>query len=173
MLKLVPPDLRYKESYLRAERDFQAEGLPWHMDNDHESWEQNFQAHVDQLLNEPYQRTAVLVPSTTLWADVNGEFAGRISIRHELTDALRKMGGHIGYDTAPSFRGRGVASQMLHLALPIAKKLGLSEVLLTCDDTNIASIKVIEKNGGVLEEIKFYEEGKPLKRYYWIDLQGK
>lgn len=170
MLKLVSPDLRYKESYLRAERDFKAEGLPWHLDNDLKAWEQNFQAHVDQLLNGPCQRTAVLVPSTTLWADLNGEFAGRISIRHELTDSLRKMGGHIGYDTAPAFRGRGVASEMLRLALPIAKKPGLGEVLLTCDDTNAASIKVIEKNGGVLKEIKFYEEGKPLKRYYWIKL---
>jgi predicted acetyltransferase len=44
------------------------------------------------------------------------------------------------------------------------------EVLLTCDDTNAASICVIERNGGVLRETKVLAANKPLKRYYWINL---
>ena len=94
----------------------------------------------------------------------------RIAIRHELNDALRVEGGHIGYDTVPSFRGRGVATAMLREALPVARALGLTEVLLTCDDTNSASIRVIERNGGCLRETKDLAKNRSLKRYYGIPL---
>jgi hypothetical protein len=41
------------------------------------------------------------VPMTTLWW-VDGErFLGRLAIRHRLTPALEKAGGHIGYDVRP------------------------------------------------------------------------
>jgi predicted acetyltransferase len=98
------------------------------------------------------------------------QFVGRISILHELNDALRVEGGHIGYDTVPSFRGRGIATEMLRQALPLAFALGLTSVLLTCDDTNAASIRVIERNGGSLRETKAIHPDRPLKRYYWITL---
>jgi predicted acetyltransferase len=112
----------------------------------------------------------MVVPKTHLWAVMGEQFVGRISIHHDLNDALRLEGGHIGYDTVPSFRGRGVATEMLRLALPLARALGLAEVLLTCDDTNAASIRVIERNGGALRETKVLDTRKPLKRYYWIAL---
>ena len=85
-----------------------------------------------------------------------------------LNNALRVEGGHIGYDTVPSFRCRGVATEMLRQALPVARALGLPSVLLTCDDTNAASIRVIERNGGSLREAKALDTNRPLKRYYWI-----
>ena len=78
--------------------------------------------------------------------------------------------GHIGYDTVPSARGRGVATEMVRQALPVARALGLREVLVTCDDTNAASIRVIEKNGGQLRETKAFAPSRPLKRHYWIAL---
>lgn len=59
---------------------------------------------------------------------------------------------------------------MLGQALPIARTLGLTSVLLTCDDTNARSIRVIERNGGVLMETKVLAPNRPLKRYYAIDL---
>ena len=37
---------------------------------------------------------------------------------------------------------------MLAAALPITKTLGIDEALLTCDETNVASRRVIESNGG-------------------------
>lgn len=95
------------------------------------------------MLGSPTADTTVA--KTQLWALADEEFVGRIAIHHELTDALRVEGGHIGYDTVPSFRGRGVATEMLRQVLPVARKLGLTEVLLTCDDTNAASIRVVER----------------------------
>jgi predicted acetyltransferase len=59
---------------------------------------------------------------------------------------------------------------MLRQALPVARGLGLTSLRLTCDDTNAASIRVIERNGGVLQETKVLDAGRPPKRYYAIDL---
>jgi len=132
--------------------------------------EQDFAGFVAKKLADSFRRSETIVPKTHRWAVAGEEFVGRISIHHELNDALRVEGGHIGYDTVPSFRGRGVATEMLRQALPVARALGLTEVLITCDDTNAASIRVIERNGGVLRETKVLAPDRPLKRYYAIRL---
>ena len=160
-LELVPPAARYRDTFLSALHAFQQEGLPWWTGGDLEGIEQDFAAFVARKLASP---------NTHLWAISDEQFVGRISLRHELNDALRVEGGHIGYDTVPSFRGRGVAREMLRQALPVARDLGLTEVLLTCDDTNTASIRVIENNGGELRETKVLAPNRPRKRYYWITL---
>ena len=169
-IQLVSPTEAYGESFLRALRELRHEGLPWWVGGDLEGVEQDFPAFVAKKLADATRSTDTFVPTTHRWAVAEGQFVGRISIRHELNAALRVEGGHIGYDTAPSFRGRGVASEMLRQALPVARTLGLTEVLLTCDDTNAASIRVIERNGGSLRETKALDPNKPLKRYYWITL---
>ena len=56
-----------------------------------------------------------------------------------------------------------LAAAALAGALPIARNLGISRVLLTCDDSNAGSRATIEKNGGV------YEDTRNGKRRYWID----
>ncbi len=167
-LQLVPPNEKYRETFLRGLREFRHEGLPWHLGVDLEAVERDFAAFVRGKLADSNQRTETLVPKTHLWAIAEEQFVGRLSIHHELNDALRVEGGHIGYDTVPSFRARGVASEMLRQALLVARSLGLTAVLLTCDDTNAASIRVIEGNGGALRETRALAPNRPLKRYYWI-----
>jgi predicted acetyltransferase len=44
---------------------------------------------------------------------------------------------------------------MLTLALPVAHGLGLDPVLITCDVRNMASRRVIERNGGRLVEQEY------------------
>jgi predicted acetyltransferase len=39
-------------------------------------------------------------------------------------------------------------------SLDLAAGLGVDPALVTCDDTNVASRRVIEKNGGVLEDVR-------------------
>jgi predicted acetyltransferase len=51
---------------------------------------------------------------------------------------------------------------MLTAALPVAQALGIDPALLTCDAPNIASRKVIEANGGVLED----KRGDKLR--FWV-----
>jgi predicted acetyltransferase len=59
-----------------------------------------------------------------------------------------------------------VATAALRAALPLASALGIHPVLVTCDDDNIGSARVIEANGGVLEDVR----GE--KRRYWIATSG-
>lgn len=167
-VRLVSPTEKYRETFLRGIREFQQEGLPWHVGVDLDAVERDFAGFVATKLADANRRDETFVPATHLWAVADERFVGRISIRHELNDALRAVGGHIGYDTVPSFRGRGVATAMLRLALPVARALGHSSVLVTCDDTNEASIRVIERNGGSLRETKVIDATRPAKRYYWI-----
>lgn len=83
-------------------------------------------------------------------------------LRYWLTDALRLHGGHIGYTIRPSERGRGYGTVMLRELLAEAAAAGIGEVMLTCNEDNEASRRVIERCGGRLEKL---EEGSCT---YWI-----
>ena len=110
------------------------------------------------------------VPSTFLFAFNGQRIVGRAAIRHRLNDRLLRVGGHIGYVVVPEFRRQGHATAILRLALHIANDiLGIRRVLVTCDDDNLGSIRTIENNGGVLEEVVSGPDlGRPTRRY-WID----
>ena len=110
------------------------------------------------------------VPSTFLLAFDKGRIVGRVSIRHELNDFLYRLGGHIGYVVVPNFRRRGYATEILRQSLDIARdRFGLNRVLLTCDDDSVGSIRTIEKNGGVLENVVSGADLLKPKRRYWIE----
>jgi predicted acetyltransferase len=109
------------------------------------------------------------VPSTFLFAFAGVTIVGRVAIRHALNSYFARVGGHIGYVVVPEYRRRGYATEILRQALQIARqKLGLTRVLVTCDDDNVGSIKTIEKNGGVLDSIVTGPDGGTPKRRYWI-----
>jgi predicted acetyltransferase len=110
------------------------------------------------------------VPTTFLFAFAQNRIVGRTSIRHRLNDFLARVGGHIGYAVVPEFRRRGYATAILRMSLQIAReKHGIRRILVTCDDDNIASIRTIEKNGGVLENVIEGPDLPKPKRRYWID----
>lgn len=171
LIQLLPPSSVFKDSFLAGLKEFQDEKLPWALPNNCDELRDNFEEFVQRQLAKYTTWTKDKpVKESIFWAILGSEYVGTVSIRHSLNEDLRMMGGHIGYDTRPSFRRRGIASEMLKLALPLAKQIGISEALLTCNDSNIPSIKVIEKNGGRLVDTKPQYEGGPLKRYYWITL---
>ena len=110
------------------------------------------------------------VPSTFLFAYAATRIIGRVSIRHSLNAFLERVGGHIGYVVVPEFRRRGYATTILGLSLQIARqKLGIGRILVTCDDDNIGSIRTIERNGGILENIVSGPDLDKPKRRYWIE----
>ena len=92
------------------------------------------------------------VPSTTFWLYVDGVPVGFDSVRHFLTDALSKAGGHIGYGIAPQFRGKGYGNEILRLLLDKAYEIGVEKALLTIHLDNSASQAVALANGGVITE---------------------
>ncbi|MCI9142248.1 MAG: GNAT family N-acetyltransferase [Lachnospiraceae bacterium] len=94
---------------------------------------------------------------------------GAVNIRHYLTDSLLQEGGHIGDGIRPSERRKGYATEMIHLALAECKKLGIDQVLMTCDKDNIGSARSIVKNGGVLEN-EFVNSNGDVEQRYWISI---
>lgn len=108
------------------------------------------------------------VHATNWWIVEDGAYLGAIQLRHYLNDFLLDAGGHIGYGIRPSARRRGYATWAVGAVLPKARALGLTRVLVTCDDDNVGSARVIERNGGVLEDVRTTSVGR--KRRYWITL---
>ena len=105
------------------------------------------------------------VPYTTYWLLDSARPIGVSKLRHRLTPALLKSGGHIGFCVRPSERRKGYATALLNLTLEKARLKGIDLVLVTCDESNAGSRGVIEANGG-------YEVGGCAKGtcHYWIDL---
>jgi predicted acetyltransferase len=155
---LTDPAVRFRSSFLAAVKEFQDDreyGLSWFVtDIEDEALydEAAFERYVARLLAEGTEAgaRAGFVPASTLWWTEGEEVLGRLGLRHFLTPRLERVGGHIGYDVRPSARRQGHVGAMLKAALPIAAELGITEALLTCDVTNIASRRVIEANGGRL-----------------------
>ncbi|NEG70117.1 GNAT family N-acetyltransferase [Bifidobacterium choloepi] len=114
------------------------------------------------------------MPSTTFLAVATGDdgaerLVGFLDFRHELNDFLFRFGGHIGYSVLPEERRRGYATAMLDEAKAIGHDWGLDRILVTCARDNVASAKVIEANGGALENEVAEDDGTVMKRY-WIEL---
>ena len=91
------------------------------------------------------------VPATFLVADVGGCMVGRSSIRHTLNEYLAREGGHIGYCVTVEHRRCGFATEILRQSLIVARSVGVTLALLTCDDDNTGSATVIERCGGVFD----------------------
>lgn len=81
--------------------------------------------------------------------------------------SLRTIGGHVGYAVRPAYRQRGYGTEMLRQAICALSELGVTSVLVTCDDDHAASIRMTERHGGVLEDSLFLTDGRR-KRRYWI-----
>lgn len=172
MSSLVRPSSRYKDSYVAALREFHQEGRYTYHNID------RIRSDFDSLLADESARihdeniVAYQVPETILWLVDDGEFIGRLELRHELNAHLLEIGGHIGYSIRPGRRGEGYGNEILELGLEKACELGMKRVLLTCDPDNIPSKKIIEKNGGEYENrVDVEREGIEYhKLRYWIDV---
>lgn len=166
-LRLRPPGPADEDAVREAHRELAAEGfgflfspgLPWAQ----QLAEMDREAAGEDL-------PAGRVPATYLLAEVEGQLVvGRVSIRHRLNDDLLQLGGHVGYAVRPQFRRRGYATAMLQQALEVLSGLGVQRALVTCDEDNVGSATVIERCGGVLEDVRRHGAG-PAKRRYWVTL---
>jgi predicted acetyltransferase len=175
MPELIAPTTSLQRPYLEAWSEFAAEGRGAAEDHSALGYEaqrfaadwgtsEGFAAFVDFLVAsglEETPRAADWVPQTTFWYVEAGNYLGSIRIRHRLTPSLLEEGGHIGYDVRPTARLQGHATAMLARALQFAASLGLDQVLVTCDEDNVGSRRVIEANGGR------YEDTRSGKLRYW------
>ncbi|WNS42482.1 GNAT family N-acetyltransferase [Paenibacillus sp. MMS20-IR301] len=97
------------------------------------------------------------VPQTTYWLLVDSRPVGIGKLRHSLNEHLIRSGGHIGYAIRPGERGKGYGKLILGELIKAARQKGITVLLLTCDERNIPSRKVIEAHSGRLVQA---ENGK-------------
>ena len=150
--RLIAPDDGCHGSFLEAMSEFHAENR-WTELREAELLQPSaFHGHVEGLRRlaerDRGDRPSTWVPATVLWWVTDETFLGQVQIRHSLTERLRDVGGHIGFEVRPSVRRRGHATRMLAAALPVAEGLGIDPALITCASGNLASRKVIERSGG-------------------------
>lgn len=107
-----------------------------------------------------------IVPMDSYFIESRGRILGEVYIRHRLNPFLEQLGGHVGYKVRPSARNRGVATAALRAALKELFSLGVDRALVTCNTTNAASAKVIERCGG--RRIDDAHIGERIERRYWV-----
>lgn len=172
--RLEKPDIRFKDSYLNALAEFEtkSEKLAWIYLGEDVPLDlpaQNFETYVSTLRSTEAKALPNFVRNTAYWAVHNDEVIGRIAIRHELNDFLKNIGGHIGYIVRPSYRRKGVATEMLRQLLLTDRAKSIGKLLVTCDENNEASEKTIIRNGGVYES-RIPNGDRPQKKRFWITL---
>ena len=84
------------------------------------------------------------LPSTTYFAIDNNKIVGAIRLRTGRNDTADNEIGYVGYETRPSSRNKGVATFLLTW---VVEHLVESSVIITCEDSNLASRHLLEKAG--------------------------
>lgn len=111
-------------------------------------------------ISQKYQGDNELLPFYYYDICVNSIAVGKISIRIG-NNYHSYYNGHIGYEINKEYRGNNYSYKACKLVFQVAKAHGMNELILTCDESNIASYKTIEKLGAELIEIV-----KPPKDYF-------
>ena len=179
-MKLVKPSLKYKDQFIKAVEEGFKEGSYSFSDTRRAKIFGDFEAFVNEPeYPEPGEKVLCpdgnsyeKVPQLRFWlVDDNDKFLGALAFRTKLNPFLLNHSGNLAYGIVPSEMGKGYATVGLSLLLDEARKLGLDKVLITARVENAASCRVIEKNGGVLENIWTapWNSEEKYKRY-WIIL---
>ena len=101
--------------------------------------------------------------------------SGSTRLNPEIDKIIETYACHIFYQIVPTYRKQGYGTIICHLLLQEMQKLGFKEATISCYDTNIGSINVIENNGGelietVLGDGNFQNSDNVKTRRYKIDI---
>lgn len=168
---LVEPSLDYKESFLNMVMDYLRQKEDTYTDL-YKPALANFNKYVKKLL---HHARGINLPDgevsySTYWlTDRYGKIYGNVRIRHYSLHVY----GNIGYDIRPSARRQGYGTILLRLALEKARELNLKRIKIACDQRNKASIRVIEKNGGIFIERVYDRRTRLFVNRYYIDIINK
>lgn len=177
MLKLVEAEEKYLDQYQKAYEEALEKINNGEMKRHDMMFMDRNEVDIIQKFKDNRDKDKLpkeYVPSYDYFLVDDDTFLGVIMIRVSLTDDLLKFGGNIGYGIRPYYWRQGYGTKLLELGLIKAKDLIDSDkVLITCDDDNIGSYSIIEKNGGILENKVMNREMDEefLTRRYWINLK--
>jgi predicted acetyltransferase len=166
-LRLRPLRLGDEAAARAAHAELAADGFSFLLDFDPGApWAEHLALH--ERLRRGDDLPANRVRAAFLVAEAGGELVGRASVRFTLNDYLKQTGGHVGYGVRPAFRRRGHAGTILRQALVLLRADGVDRVLVTCDEGNVGSARVIEGAGGIYEDTREDRFEHTAKRRYWI-----
>jgi predicted acetyltransferase len=170
--RLEPPSERFRESYLSLVAEFRERGEP-NVPFTLKYATDDFGAFLARLkaCAEGSEIANGFVAHETFWLVGDDQHViGVSNLRHDLTDSLRLIGGHIGYGIRPTMRRQGYATLILAETLLKAKALGITRALVTCDKGNVGSARTILKNGGVFHSEERLARKDDVTQRYWISL---
>ena len=165
-IRLIVPSQNNKEQALAFKREFIENNEPiingselFDQIDCYEDWLSMIHANAKEKTVNPNW----VVTDTYFAVDEKDSIVGVIDLRHTLKGFLVDF-GNCGYSVRPSERKKGYATEMLRILLKRAKEIGLTEIILSAKESNVASIKSIVKNGGV--KIRSFEyEGEQADVY--------
>ena len=113
-MKLIKPDKKYADSYYRAVEGYKENNIRLY-----EFFDMPFEKIVKYIddMEKGENLLKGWVSATCLWFVDEQEFLGEISIRHELTENLEKLGGHVGYGVRYDKWGQAIGTEMLRQAI--------------------------------------------------------
>ena len=174
-LKLVKPNKKYLASVYEAVSEYQKEPSEFEIiavSKMIAAAENNFKDYFENTENDSLgiNLKSGYVAHTVFWLVDDDNYIGTFNLRHSLTPALAKIGGHIAYQIRPSKYRQGYAYEGLKLCLKEAAKMGIDKALITCNADNISSYSVMHKvmleYGGYEDEI--YKEDNQIEKRVWI-----
>lgn len=162
-MKMIFPNINYKDKAIDFINEFYTYGSEINgsgsldrflKEASYEEWLKKVSDDID-IANISLPR----VPALTYFyvREADDKIVGMVNIRLSLNDFLKNEGGHIGYCIRPTERRKHYATDMLNDALKVCKTLGIDNVIVSCDKSNIASASVIRNCKGELEA-EFYSE---------------
>lgn len=168
-LRFVKPSIEHEEKARKAVRECvevdggmeACSGLDCYID------EEGYEAWLEKLEKDVIDPDPDWVPHVTFFLIEDKDIVGIVNIRLELNDLLLNHGGHIGYGIQPNYRNKGKARKALELSLEYCYNKGIDRVLVTCDESNIASKRVIEKCGGIYEDTRNLRGSNILR--FWFE----
>jgi len=144
-------DIKYLDSYKDFLYDCYNGGL-----KKYESALDDPKSHLQSLINDSEQ-------TSTYFCVQANEILGAIRCRHHTNAYIENVIGHVGYETKPKARGKGVAKFMLSW---IQDNVLSNHIIITCEADNITSEKVIMACGAkYLNQIYSPEKNNEVKRF--------
>lgn len=174
MLELINPTCDLYSEFIDMVTEYQERGESRLFDRNNLTLiQENFSAYIQYLENNSkgIDLKPGFVPATNFWLVTQSKvILGESQLRHWLIPSLEHQGGHIGYMIRPLQRSKGYGTQILAMTLEKARNMGLNRVLLTCNQDNLASARIIQKNQGKLTSEGLLENSDKVISRYWIDL---
>ena len=145
-MELIKPEKKYLQSYYEACIETWGhvhDSYILHNPNEYDDWKNHIfedYENKERGVNLPQG----FVPSITYWVVEGEEYIGTINIRPNLSEHLKEYGGHVGFMIRQRYRQQGYGKKLGEIILSQMNRMGINEILMTCEETNIASKKILD-----------------------------